>query len=137
MRRLENSLPPEALKDDAFRPAVSAGIVQLKSPWFRQFLTHEPGPILEKVHCPVLALNGEKDVQVDPGLNLPAIQKALKKGGNLNFATEEIPGVNHLFQTCHTGSVSEYQTIEETLSPVVLKRMTDWIQQNTVAQRKD
>ncbi len=137
MKRLADSLPAEAAKDNELRSAITAGIAQMKSPWFRQFLTHEPGPVLEKVTCPVLALNGAKDVQVDPALNLPAIQEALRKGGHQHFAAEEILGVNHLFQTCRTGGVSEYQTIEETISPVVLKRMTDWIQQNTVAQRRD
>jgi hypothetical protein len=137
MRRLADSLPAEALKEEGLRQAVSAGISQMRSPWFREFLTHEPGPILEKVKCPVLALNGEKDVQVDPDLNLPAIQKALQKAGNQHFETVELPGLNHLFQTCRTGSLDEYQTIEETISPVVLERMTTWILQLSSVNRQD
>ena len=75
----------------------------------------------------MLAINGEKDVQVDPHLNLPAIHAALEKGGNTRFKTIEFPSMNHLFQTCTTGGVSEYQTIEETISPIVLETVANWI----------
>jgi hypothetical protein len=75
----------------------------------------------------VLALNGEKDLQVPPKENLAAIEKALSEGGNKNFKTIEIPGVNHLFQTCETGAIAEYAQIEETISPNVLDILLDWI----------
>jgi hypothetical protein len=75
----------------------------------------------------VLALNGEKDLQVPPKENLAAIEKALTEGGNKNFQTMEIPGVNHLFQTCETGAIAEYAQIEETISQKVLEILKDWI----------
>lgn len=62
-------------------------------------------------------MNGEKDLQVPPQSNLPLIEKALKEAGNTNFRIMEIPNVNHLFQTCKTGAVTEYAEIEETISP--------------------
>lgn len=135
MARLAKSLPQEELEKPEVRASITAGIKQINSPWFRFFLTHEPGPILEKVICPVLALNGEKDVQVDPDLNLPAISTALKKGGNTKFETIKLPNLNHLFQTCTTGSVAEYQSIEETLSPEMLKKVAVWIREQTSAQK--
>ena len=127
MRRLTESLPEESLSDDNLKDTVSAGIQRMHSPWFRFFLTYEPATLLQRVKCPVLALNGEKDVQVDPRLNLPAIQAAVEKGGNTRFKTVEFPALNHLFQSCTTGGLSEYQTIEETISPTVLQTITDWI----------
>ncbi len=130
MEKLESLLPPEALQGDSLKKTLEAGIATMKTPWFQYFLTFEPGPILEQVNCPVLALNGEKDVQVDPKLNLPAIRAALEKGGNSHFETIELPGLNHLFQTCTTGSVREYQQIEETISPLVLDKVTSWILEN-------
>ncbi len=133
MARLAKSLPPEALEKPEMKATISAGIKQINSPWFRFFLTHEPGPILEKVLCPVLALNGEKDVQVDPDLNLPAIRKSLENGRNKKLETIKLPNLNHLFQTCTTGSVGEYQSIEETLSPEMLKKVSDWIREKTSA----
>lgn len=97
------------------------------SPWFRYFLNYDPRPALEKVNCPVLALNGEKDLQVPPKENLPAIEEALKKGGNNNYKIVELPGLNHLFQTSTTGKISEYASIEETFSLKVLEIITEWI----------
>jgi uncharacterized protein len=92
----------------------------LTSPWFRYFLTYDPSTALRKVTCPVLALNGEKDLQVSPAQNLPTIRKALEEGGNKHFEVDELPGLNHLFQTTKTGAPSEYAEIEETIAPVAL-----------------
>jgi len=79
------------------------------------------------VKCPVLAINGEKDLQVSPKENLSAIEEALKTGGNQNYTIKELPGLNHLFQTAQTGLSSEYAKIEETISPIALKIIGDWI----------
>ena len=103
----------------------------LLSPWMRYFLTYDPRPALGKVRCPVLALNGEKDLQVDPRQNLPEIEAALKAGGNSDFECRELPGLNHLFQNCKTGSPSEYGQIEETFSPAALDSIGDWIIKRT------
>ncbi len=77
--------------------------------------------------CPVLAIDGEKDRQVLPQQNLPAIRKALEAGGNTHFEVDELPGLNHLFQTAKTGSPSEYAEIDETISPVALEKISSWI----------
>ena len=108
---------------------LDAQIKALTSPWFRYFLAYDPAGALKKVQCPVLALNGEKDLQVPPTLNLPVIRQALEEGGNKHFETDELPGLNHLFQTAGTGAPSEYAEIEETISPVALEKMAGWILQ--------
>ena len=107
--------------------AVADGLRRLTAPWFRFFIGHDPATALAKVSCPVLAIIGEKDVQVDPALNLPAIRQALAAGGNTDATVEELPGLNHLFQTCTTGAVSEYDRIEETLAPVAIATVRDWL----------
>ncbi len=107
--------------------AFERGIKTVMSPWFRYFVKYNPYPILEKVKCPVLALNGSKDVQVLPSINLPAIKNALEEGGNKNFEVKELPGLNHLFQTANTGAPSEYGKIEETISPIALQTIGNWI----------
>jgi uncharacterized protein len=104
-----------------------AQLQSLLSPWFRKFLTYDPRPTLMNVKCPVLAINGEKDLQVPPKENLSEIEKALKAGDNKDYTIKELPGLNHLFQTVQTGSPTEYAKIEETISPTVLKTMGDWI----------
>jgi alpha-beta hydrolase superfamily lysophospholipase len=95
--------------------------------WFRYFIMTDPAIFWKKVDCPVLALNGEKDLQVSADENLPAIEKALKSGGNKNVKTIKPVDLNHLFQHCKTGLPAEYSGIEETFSPEVLKIISDWI----------
>jgi len=106
---------------------LNTQLQSLLSPWSRFFLTYDPKPILFKVKCPVFAINGEKDLQVSPKENLSAIEEALKEGGNQNYTIKELPGLNHLFQTAQTGLPSEYARIEETISSVALKIISDWI----------
>jgi pimeloyl-ACP methyl ester carboxylesterase len=106
------------------------------TPWGRFFLDYDPRPALRKVHCPVLALNGAKDVQVDAKVNLRAIEAALKEAGNKDVTIRELPGLNHLFQTCKTGAGSEYGAIEETLAPVVLETVAAWIAEHTGGRAK-
>mgnify|MGYP001051794899 FL=1 len=87
----------------------------------------DPADFWKNVKCPVLALNGEKDLQVSAKVNLPAIEKALRKGGNNSVKIVSLPGLNHLFQHSETGLPSEYGDIEETFSTEVLDIITDWI----------
>lgn len=93
--------------------------------WFRYFIMTNPSTFWKKVKCPVLALNGDKDLQVAADENLPAIKKALKRNKSVKIVL--LPGLNHLFQHCKTGLPAEYNTIEETFSPEALKIISDWI----------
>lgn len=106
---------------------IGLQIKVLNSPWFRDFVKYDPAPTLSKLACPVLAINGEKDLQVPPDQNLPAIRKALETAGNKNFEVKELPGLNHLFQDAKTGAIGEYAEIEETMSPVALEKISSWI----------
>ncbi len=115
----------------------SHGIVNLiLDPWFRYLLTLKPEETLRKVKQPVLAINGSLDLQVSAKENLPAIKKALEEGGNKDVTVMELPGLNHPFQTAKTGSPMEYATIEETMSPVALKTISDWIVAHTAPKKK-
>ncbi len=102
---------------------------QMLSPWMQYFLRYDPAPTLRKVTCPVLALNGTKDTQVAAQSNLSAIRKALEEGGNIDVTVRELPGLNHLFQECTTGALSEYATIEQTFSPSALEIIVAWIKE--------
>ena len=112
---------------DEQKKAIDSQIKSFDNVWFKFFLQYDPYPALVKLKCPVLALNGEKDLQVPPEFNLTAIEKALTEGGNKNFKTMELENLNHLFQTCETGAIAEYAQIEETISPIVLEILRDWI----------
>mgnify|MGYP000167717587 CR=1 FL=1 len=106
---------------------IAVQIQSITSPWMINFLTYNPQDALAKTTCPVLAINGDKDLQVPAQQNLTAIKKALTDAGNLNITTRQLKGMNHLFQECETGAPSEYQTIEETFSPIALSIVTNWI----------
>jgi pimeloyl-ACP methyl ester carboxylesterase len=121
---------PAELPEDQRKTARIQGEAQprlLLSNWFRYFLTYDPRPALAKVRCPVLAVIGERDLQVPPKDNLLEIERALKAGGNADYTLRELPGLNHLLQTCKTGSPAEYGQIEETISPDALALIGEWI----------
>jgi fermentation-respiration switch protein FrsA (DUF1100 family) len=121
---------------DSVRKIVSAEqyakqFSTMTTPWFRYFLSYDPATSLEKVKVPVLALNGTKDLQVWAPQNLPAIEKALKKGGNKKYVIKELPNLNHLFQEAGTGSSAEYSIIQQTLSPLLLNEITNFLKQKS------
>jgi hypothetical protein len=128
LTNLPNIEIPNGMSKEDF---VSMQVNEISTPWMVYFMKFNPVITLEKVKCPVLAVNGEKDLQVPPKENLTAIKNALKKGGNKNVTTIEFPNLNHLFQECETGSPNEYATIKQTISPIVLKEITRWIKLQT------
>ena len=111
---------------------ITATLVnQLTTPWMITFLKFDPRVILTKVKCPVLAINGEKDLQVLPGANLEAIQQSLEEGKNKDVTCRELSGLNHLFQECTSGLPSEYGQITQTFSPRALQIIGDWVRSHT------
>jgi len=104
---------------------------QLSYPWLFDFIRFNPATALRITDCAVLALNGDKDVQVPADENLKIIEESLKEGGNQNVSIQKIEGLNHLFQECKTGLPQEYGMIEQTFSPEVLEIMKDWILEQT------
>jgi len=110
---------------------IESQIKIMLSPWYRNFLFYNPRIALSKLSCPVLAIIGEKDLQVAAEENLKSIEEALKEGNNKDYKVIEIPNLNHLLQTAVTGSPSEYGKIEETISPEVLQLVGKWILQKS------
>lgn len=122
-------LPQEEQQANA--NVMEAQIKRCNSKWFRYFLTYDPRTSLEHLKIPVLAINGELDFQVPPKQNLYLIDKILKEAGNQNYKITEFPKLNHFFQTCESGSILEYGKIEETIAPIVLDTLSDWILETT------
>ncbi len=109
---------------------------QLSIPWLTDLIRHDPAEIFKNIKCPVLALNGEMDLQVPPKENLSAIESGIKANRNENVTIMELPGLNHLFQESETGMPTEYGTLEQTFSEEVLKIMSDWIWKTTRVSEK-
>lgn len=120
MPRIEDYDLPAVLKQNYL-----AIINMMQMPYMRHFLTLDMRPLLGRITCPVLALNGTKDVQVDYETNLSALRDGLQS--NSKNRIESVDSVNHLFQRCKTGAVTEYSEIEETISPAVLEAVVEWV----------
>jgi len=115
---LNAAIPPAALQ---------AQIRLMTTPWFREYLDFNPAPVLEKIKCPVLALNGDRDLQVDSDETVPLLRQAYAKSGNKDFTVLQIQGVNHLFQKAQSGSPALYGAIEETMAPEVQSAISGWV----------
>lgn len=125
MEDLKTKITSEKGKAELTEAAINQQIETFTNPWMRTFLGYDPQTSLVKVNCPVLAVNGEKDFQVLPKLNLDGIKKGLKH--NKDVTIKEFKDLNHLFQTSKTGAFSEYADIEETFAPVALNFVSEWI----------
>ncbi|MDE3144445.1 MAG: prolyl oligopeptidase family serine peptidase [Bacteroidota bacterium] len=115
---------PELYVNNQLKPELNA--------WLKYFIVTEPDQFWSKVKCPVLVLNGEKDIQVYAEQNTKAIEASLKKAGNKNVTIKVFPGQNHLFQHCTKCTVAEYAELGETFSVDALETMNNWLQQNVV-----
>lgn len=126
------ALPPEAARE-----TVEAQVDQLSGPWFRFFLRHDPAETLRRVEVPVLALFGEKDLQVPADTNAAVMTRALERAPTGEFEVRRLEGLNHLFQHADTGLPSEYGAIQETLAPGLMNTVADWILRVTGRASRD
>lgn len=132
-RRKQDAAASSTLGDDEKRiiangdATFQSQLAMLSSQWMRYFLHYDPAQTLQRVHVPVLAIDGSNDLQVPARQNLPAIEAALKAGGNSRVKILELPGLNHLFQKSTTGSPAEYGVIEQTIDPQALAVLGEWV----------
>lgn len=112
---------------------VETGVKQLGkalyAPWFRSFLRIDPKKYLKRLRCPLLALNGGEDIQVAGPENLERISQLLLQKEKYPTAVVLLPRLNHLFQHCESCTIAEYQLLEETFAPEVLKAMQEWLEE--------
>jgi pimeloyl-ACP methyl ester carboxylesterase len=116
------------------REAQAAQMKLLLSPWFRLFLRHDPPEDLARRRVPLLAVVGDKDTQVVARPHVDAIRQALVRAGHQDHTLTVLPGLNHLFQECRTGSVTEHAVIEQTIAPLALETISRWIVAHTSAR---
>jgi pimeloyl-ACP methyl ester carboxylesterase len=129
-----NSLPED---ERVFAAHWQPQVQRMNSPWLHWFLSYDPAKVLEQVKCPVLAIDGEKDMQLNPERNLNAIKSALSHGGNHNVTLHLFPGLNYLLQPAKTGLGWEYETIKETIAPEALDLIGNWVAQHTTAAEQN
>lgn len=110
---------------DGLKQNYQAALSQFRTPYMAYFISLDLSRKLSGVTCPVMALNGTKDTQVQCDRNMEALKSGLPANDKTVIRAEE--GLNHLFQHCVTGEFSEYKEIEETFSPDVLSEMISWV----------
>lgn len=120
-------LPAEETKGESKEKFIEDQLEMMLDDWFLYFIQFDPNDYLSKVKCPVLAINGELDLQVTSEENLEGIKNSLAKAGNKNVTIKEFKGLNHLFQKTETGAPSEYAKLEETFNKETMKFVSDWI----------
>lgn len=112
----------------AFTPKKVDMLVKVfNSPWYRFFWSYNAADALRHITIPVLCVNGERDWIASPKTVFSRLQDGLTAAGNKDYTLVELPGLNHSFQTCKTGSIAEYGTIKETIAPIALKTIGDWV----------
>lgn len=133
---LPNELKAEAAKlPFAFTEAkIEHMATMFTSPWYRFFLSYKPEEALKQIKVPVLALNGDRDWIIS-AKTLSFIAKTLADAGNNDCTTLAFPNLNHQFRTCATGSLAEYMAKGETIAPVVLEAIADWIIAHTIKKQ--
>jgi len=114
--------PPEAVER-----MLPGAVQQIASPWMRYFLRHDPAADLAASTVPVLALLGERDLQVTDEANAAPLADALGKAGRPGSLVVVVPGKNHLFQDAATGAVPEYATAGAAPAPDVVALIADWL----------
>jgi alpha/beta superfamily hydrolase len=118
--------------ETSIRNVTSLLVEAFRGKWFKYFLSFDPQPFLIQMNCKVLALNGDKDIQVIADSNLRGIESSLKKSKSKKITVQKLPGLNHLFQRCWTCTLQEYAELHETISPAVLKIINDWLKNNVM-----
>ena len=104
---------------------VRETILAQNNAWLNFFIDYDPSDNIRHTTCPVLAVNGSKDVQVDAEMNLGALRRLLPD--SKKNLIKSYDGLNHLFQHCTTGMPEEYAEIEETFSEEVLNDIVKWV----------
>ncbi|HET9704578.1 MAG TPA: alpha/beta fold hydrolase [Vicinamibacterales bacterium] len=100
------------------------------TPWFYSFLTFNPQRAMNETRQPVLIVQGELDVQVQP-YHADRLAEYARARGRTKVAVEvvKVPGVNHLLVPAKTGDVSEYGTLgsDARVSPQVTSAIASFM----------
>jgi fermentation-respiration switch protein FrsA (DUF1100 family) len=87
------------------------------------------------VSVPVLALLGEKDMQVPPATNLPIFEGLKGEESRRNLTIVVVPGANHFFQNANTGHPAEYATLKKEFSGEFIGTLIPWVAKHAKLQR--
>lgn len=128
---VKKMMPTFKSEQDLEPDSLTKAVGRMNLPWYRYFMASDPGKLIGQIRCPMLILNGEKDMQVYCDLNMDGLEKSCREAGKTNVEFRRFPGLNHLFQHCETGEPDEYGSIDETFAPEALDLIAEWIGKTT------
>lgn len=135
---------PDSMKRESERlswaftePKIDMYVNIVTSPAYHFYLNYDPRPILEAIKVPTLAIVGSLDMTTSPAKIFPILKKAFEISGHKEYTLIELPNLNHVFQTCQTGALSEYATIKETMAPVALYTISAWVTKTITKHEKN
>jgi alpha-beta hydrolase superfamily lysophospholipase len=102
-------------------------IAKLNARWLREFLAYNPARDLPEIKVPMLAITGEKDIQVDPN-DLKIMAEIVKAP----FEYHALPDLSHLLRTEEgEASISNYkQAVTQPVDPRILQLTLEWLQRH-------
>lgn len=106
---------------------VEQQLAPMQSRWFRSFMDYDPAEDLKYLEIPVLAVFGEKDVQVLAAPNIKEIHSWKTENLAENFHIQTISKANHLFQESVTGMPQEYATLDKVFAPGFIRNVKNWL----------
>lgn len=115
----------QALVRQHTRGWVTVSMAEARGERLRALLLSNAAASYAALTVPVLAINGDKDVQVPAAENLAGLRTALTH--NKRATVISLPSLNHLLQTANTGLTEEYPQIEETMAPLALTTISDYL----------
>lgn len=124
-QKLEKEMATQFFALNAFN--ISPRVKFFNSLWYRNFFTYDTTAWFKNIHMPILILNGELDWITSHKIALPLVQEAVAAAGNKKLEIILLPKLNHNLQTCKTGSILEYESLDEAIAPEVIEKIGNWI----------
>jgi len=110
----------DEITQEQLNQGVNDFVSYLEAEPFQFLLTYDPLSSVRNLGIPILAIYGEKDVQVPATENIRL----------LNFESVSIIIIedgNHLFQSADSGLPSEYSTLEKAFAPGFIEGIVGWL----------
>ena len=95
----------------------------LPARWFREYMAHDPADDLRAIRCPVLAITGRNDVQVDPD-DVARLRQLLDSA--FSGATPE--ALTHILRRHPTRGFATYPAqLKHPVDPELLEQVCTWV----------
>ncbi len=124
------NIPSSFKEDKTMNDMATEMSAFINSDWAREFLSYQAADYLKTVDLPMLIINGKKDIQVRWEENQLGFKQSMNPNTLAHSTFKAYDDLNHLLQPCIKCNISEYATIETSMSPIVMSDILTWIKTN-------